>query len=76
MVDREIVSKVSNIEVPLLEALGLSRAMIMALAGQDRAAGTEEEQADAIERLALAVERNLAKATQLWNDALHQARGP
>lgn len=72
----ELVSKILSIEIPLLEARGLMKAMVMALAGKDAAAiGSEEDEDDVLERLARAVERNIDEAAKLWNDALHQARG-
>ena len=55
-----------EMEAPLLDAHGLTKALIMAIAGENRVAMEEADANDALERLALAIDEKIDAAVKIW----------
>ncbi len=53
-------------EAPLLDARGLTKALVMAVAGEHRVAMDTDEMNDALERLALAVDEKINEVVKIW----------
>jgi hypothetical protein len=68
--DRETMAEM---EIPLLEARGLSKVMTMALGGKDRVAMDPEQADEAFERLALSIENHIDDAVKIWDRRRKQA---
>ncbi len=56
----------SEMEAPLLDARGLTKALVMAVAGEHRVAMDTDEMNDALERLALAVDEKINEVVKIW----------
>jgi hypothetical protein len=56
----------SEMEAPLLDARGLTKALVMAIAGEHRVAMEPDQMNDALERLALAIDEKLDEAVKIW----------
>jgi hypothetical protein len=56
----------AEMEAPLLDARGLTKALIMAIAGEHRVAMETDEMNDALERLALALDERIDEAVKIW----------
>jgi hypothetical protein len=55
-------------EASLFDARGLSKAMVMAIAGMDKVAMDKEVINEALKRLAVTIENNLDDAVRIWGE--------
>ena len=62
-----------EMEAPLLDASGLTKALIMAVAGEHRVAMEADEANDALERLAIAIDDQLNELVKIWKAQTERA---